>query len=398
MFVTAGALTGKCSTNIIGVVGIRTDAVHAGEERTDGALAAAIHRSSTYELGDPKSFDDIRYIRLNNTPSQQSVERKLGALEGGDALVTPSGTAAIWIALSTYVEVGSTILAPTQVYGGTRKVLDDLEERGLLRARYVDLHDPESWNEALDSSVRAFYAESLSNPWMGVGALDKLIELCRERRLTSIVDNTLLTPVFFRPLEFGFDVVIHSASKHLNGHTDVVAGVVAARAPLVHRARLIANRYGICPDPQACFLLNRGVKTLPLRVRAQAASAMELALALGRHELVESVSYPGLPQDESHARSRAWFDGHGTMLAFRPRIDAKRLIQSLRLPTEAPSLGGVETLITRPATTTHAGISRDLRIEMGIHDNDVRVSVGVEDTEDLIEDFEHALRRASDGS
>lgn len=380
--------------------GLRTRVVHAGETRADGSVAGPLFRSSTYELGDPESFDDIRYIRLNNTPTQRSVETKLAALEAADAaLVTPSGTAAVWLALAHAAGPGGHVLAPLRVYGGTRKILDLLAEREGLRVGYIDLERPETWDQARTPDTRAFFVESIANPWMSVAPLDEVTRFCRERGLVGLVDHTLATPVLSRPLELGFDLIVHSASKHLNGHSDVVAGVVAGSAKRVRAIRVLANRLGVCPDPEACALLARGLKTLPLRVRAQCQSAATLAQWLEGHDGVERVWYAGLPNDPSHERARRLLDGFGTLLSFRPRGGAERakaLIRALRLPLEAPSLGGVETLVTRPATTTHAGLPEELRASMGIDEAMIRVSVGVEDIEDLLADFEHALASSAE--
>ena len=377
---------------------LATLVVHAGEERDGGGLVPPIHRSSTYELGEPETFDDIRYIRLNNTPTQKAVERKLGALEEGTALVTPSGTAAVWLAIAASVGPGDRILAPVRVYGGTRKILDHLAEREGVEVRYVDLEKPDTWAEALSETTRAFYMESIANPWMSVPPLDQVVAFCREHGLVSLVDNTLATPALFRPRPFGIDISIHSASKHLNGHTDVVLGAVIADAERGLAIRKLANKLGVCPDPEPCFLLNRGMKTLPLRVSAQCAGALALAQALDAHADVETVHYAGLEADPSHGRAAAWFGGFGTMLSFVPsggKERAQALIRALRYPVEAPSLGGVETLICRTATTSHAGLPAELREEMGVPDAMIRVSVGVERPEDLIADFEQALKASA---
>lgn len=384
--------------------GLRTRVVHAGEARRDGSVAAPIFRSSTYALGEPESFDDIRYIRLNNTPTQQAVERKIGALEGGEALVTPSGTAAVWLALAHAVGPRAHVLAPLRIYGGTRKILELLAEREGLRMSWVDLERPESWASAIEPDTRAFFVESIANPWMSVAPLDEVAKFCRAHGLTSVVDHTLATPVLARPLELGFDLVVHSASKHLNGHSDVVAGAVVGAPDRVRAIRVLANRLGVCPDPEACALLARGLKTLPLRIAAQSASALTLARRLDAHPEIARVWYPGLPQphDRSHERAKRLFDGFGTMLSFRVRGDhddaarrARRLVRELELAIEAPSLGGVETLVTRPATTTHAGLDASVRVTLGIDDAMIRVSVGVEDTDDLVADFERAIVRSA---
>ena len=364
-------------------LGLQTRLVHGGEESREGELVPPIHRSSTYELGNPESFDDIRYIRLNNTPTQRAVERKLGMLEGGSALVTPSGTAAIWLALEALLEPGDEVLAPLRIYGGTKKIFDSLEHRESITMRTIDVARPESWEAALTAKTRVFYAETISNPWMRVADLRRVVEFARAHSLVTIIDNTLATPVLCRPLELGIDVSLHSASKALNGHSDVVAGAIIANAETTLRIRKVANRVGICPDPEACYLLNRGMKTLGLRVAQQNATALELARMLAEHPGVESVSYPGLATDpeERAIAERTLECGFGSLLSFVPvgGVErAKRLIESLRWAREAPSLGGAEMLVCRPATTSHGGLPAELREAMGVGEDMVRVSVGIE--------------------
>lgn len=372
---------------------LRTIAVHAGRDTGDG-LVGPIHRSSTYLLGSPETFDDIRYTRLNNTPSQVEVERAIGALELGVALVTPSGTAAVHLALNLF-KPGDHILAARRLYGGTRKLLEHHAERMGLETSFVELDDPASWAAATQENTRGFFVETIANPWMSVPPMDEVVAFCKARDLTSMIDNTLASPVLYQPRARGFDVVIHSASKHINGHTDVVAGALISDAERTRALRLIANRLGICPDPQACYLLRRGIKTLPLRVKAQCDSALEIATWLQRHPNVEKVLYPGLEASPYRARASASFGGlFGTMLTFVPAggtSAAEALIERLQYATEAPSLGGVETLITRPATTSHGGLSTEYRASIGIDDAMVRLSVGVEETADLIADLSQAL-------
>ena len=370
-------------------MGLRTKAVHAGEVRTSGGVTTPIYRSSTYELGEPERFDDIRYIRLNNTPNQHAVESKLDAILGGHTLLTPSGTAAIWLALMGTFSAGDELLVARQIYGGTRKILDDLAAQGLLAVRTLDIQAPETWE--VTERTRGIYVESLANPWMSIPDLEAVVTFAKAHGLLSFVDNTLLTPVYYQPLAHGFDCELHSASKHMNGHSDLVAGVVACRdAEHLDRLRRRANLVGMCPDPEACALLQRGLKTMALRVRAQSESALALARHLAGHPDVERVHFPLLEGDPSHARARA-IGGAGTLLTFVPRRLAKGVVARLELATEAPSLGGVETLVTRPATTSHTGLPAAVRAEMGIHDEMIRVSLGVEDVEDIIADFDRAL-------
>lgn len=377
-----------------------TLAVHAGEPRPGfaDAIGTPLFPSSTYLLGDPESFDDIRYVRLNNTPNQRFVAEKLAALEGSEAaLVTPSGTAAISLALEAALEPGDHVVTMDALYGGTRKIFDRLLGRWGVSATYVAADDLDAWARAIGPRTRVLYTESIVNPTLDVPPLAELAAMARDRGLVSMIDNTLCSPVAYRPIEHGFDVVLHSASKYLNGHTDVVAGVVAGEAERVEDVRRYANLAGVCLDPHACHLLGRGIKTLPLRYPAQARNAQILAERLAAHPTVASVRYPGLPEDPSHARAARWFDAFGAMVSFVPRggvAAADRVLARVTIPQIAPSLGGVETLISRPATTSHAGLEPAVREAMGVPEDMVRVAVGIEDPEDLVADLEQALAGA----
>ncbi len=355
-----------------------------------------IYRSSTYDLGNPESFDDIRYIRLNNTPTQRAVERKLGMMEGGHCLVTPSGTAAIWLTFEALLEPGDEVLAPLRIYGGTKKILDSLEAREGIKTRTVDLTKPETWEAAVTDRTKLFYAETISNPWMLVADLPAIAEFAKGHDLLTVVDNTLATPVLCRPRKLGIDVSLHSASKALNGHSDVVAGAVIGNEATTLQVRKTANRVGVCPDPEACFLLNRGMKTLGLRVTHQNATALKLAQMLAEHPDVQEVNYPGIAEaaDQQDAAAATLSDGFGTLLSFTPTGGmerSKRLIEALRWAREAPSLGGAELLVCRPATTSHAGLPDEVREAMGVGTDMIRVSVGIETAEDVLADFRQAL-------
>ena len=383
----------RCS----GASGRRTLAVHAGEPDPpiDGAVTMPLFQSSTYLLGEPAEFDDIRYVRLNNTPNHEALAQKLAALEGVEAaVVTPSGTAAIAAAFLSQLGSGDHVIAPAQMYAGTRKIIDRMCERHGLRASFVSYDHSSAWEQALTARTRLLYIEPLVNPVLRVPPLDALAEFAQRHHLLSVVDNTLLTPHNFRPAEMGFDLVLHSASKYLNGHSDVVAGVVAGSSHRVRDVRKTLNLFGICLDPHACFLLNRGLKTLPLRMEAQNATALALAEALGGMPAVEQVHYTGLPGDPSHSRASRWFSGHGGLSSFRLSGGvgaADRMLARLAFARVAPSLGGVETFASRPATTSHAGLPSALRREMGVSDDLIRVAVGLEDSADLIADFRRAL-------
>lgn len=383
---------------------LETELVHAGEPRPriGGAVTLPIFQSSTFELAsagprpdEAANYHDIRYIRLNNTPNHTALHGKLAALERGEAaLVTGSGMAAISASLLAVLSAGDHVLAHRVLYGGTREFLaKELAQLGIA-CTFVDADDPSTWADALRPNTRAFYVEALTNPLLEVVDLDGVVAFCRAHRLVSMIDNTCATPVNFRPLERGFDLVLHSASKYLNGHSDIVAGVVVSNAERIASIKRKLDHFGGTLDPHACFLLHRGLKTLALRVRHQNASALALARALEEHASVARVHHPGLPSHAGHARARAWFGGAGGLLSFELRGGveaAARFFERLELPVVAPSLGGAETLIARPATTTHAALSAEERARLGISDALVRVAVGLEAVEDLIDDFQRAL-------
>ena len=376
---------------------IETQLVHAGEpeERVEGAVALPIFQSATFEYAGQESYDDLKYIRLNNTPNHRAVQEKLAAIEGGEtAVVTGSGMAAITTSLLTFLKAGDHLLAQNCLYGGTHSFATrDLPGVG-VKVDFIDGNDPGAWGGLLRPETRVIYVETMTNPLLEVADLEGVVRFAREHGLVSMVDNTFASPVNFRPLGMGFDLSIHSGTKYLNGHSDIVAGCVIGPEALVERVLHLLNHLGGCLDPHACFLLHRGMKTLALRVRQQNENAMRLAQFLEGHPAVQRVNYPGLESHPQHVQAQAWFEGCGGVLSFEAQGDAgaaDRLISRLHLPISAPSLGGVETLITRPATTSHAGLSAEERAEIGIRDRLVRVAVGIESAEDLCADFEEGL-------
>jgi cystathionine beta-lyase/cystathionine gamma-synthase len=376
---------------------VETKLVHAGElqPRPERAVSMPIYQSSTFEYAGASDYHDVQYIRLNNTPNHAVLHAKLAALEGTErALVAGSGMAAISSTLLSLLATGDHVLAHDGLYGGTFDLLTkDLPRLGIT-CTFVDANRPDTWASQVTPRTRVFYVETITNPRVDVVALDQVARFAREHGLTSIIDNTLATPINFRPVEHGFDLVLHSATKYLNGHSDIVAGVVAGRAELVGGVKHKLDHLGGSLDPHACFLLHRGLKTLAVRVRYQNQSALELATYLARNPRVAQVNYPGLERHPSHARARQWFAGMGGVMSFElvggmPAVE--QLFQRLELPICAPSLGGPETLITRPATTSHAGLPADVRHRQGITDGLIRLSVGLESTQDLIDDFAQAL-------
>jgi len=374
-----------------------TKLIHAGgpDPRIAGALAVPIFQSSTFEHAGRTGYHDVKYARLSNTPNHDVLAARLAALEATEAgLVTASGMAAIAATLLSLVGAGDHVIAHESLYGGTHSLLTgDLAALG-IEVTFVDANRAETFAPALRPNTRVFYVEAITNPLLQVPDLDAVVAFARKHGLTTVIDSTMATPVNFRPAERGFDLVVHSATKYLNGHTDVVAGAVAGSRERVANVKKKLDHFGGSLDPHACFLLERGMKTLELRVERQNRSALALAEHLSRHGAVAQVFHPGLASHAGHARAKAWFNGTGGMLSFRPAggvSAAERFLASVRLATSAPSLGGPETLVTRPTTTSHAGVPADERARLGISDDLVRVSVGLEAVEDLIEDFERAL-------
>ena len=378
---------------------LQTRAVHAGElERRPGApLNVPVHHSAMFLTTDAElgHYDDITYLRVNNTPNQVHIGKKLADLEGGEAgLVTASGMAAISTALLTVLGRGGHLLAQSSLYGGTHSfITHDFPSLGLSHT-FIDATRPDGWEKALRPETKAVYVEALTNPRLEVADLEGVARFARDRGLTSIIDSTFATPVNLRPIELGFDLVLHSATKYLNGHSDLVAGCVIGRAALVEQVRHRLNHLGGSADPHVCFLLQRGVKTLALRVGAQNRNALEIAAWLEKHPKVARVHYAGLASHPQHERAKKLFAGFGGVLSFEIKGDAAAadtFLRRLRLVVRTVSLGGVETLATRPAATSHASMSAEEREKAGIPDGLIRVAVGIESPADLIADLEQAL-------
>jgi cystathionine beta-lyase/cystathionine gamma-synthase len=376
---------------------LETRIIHAGEPepRILGAVAMPIFQSAMFEYAGETNYHDLKYIRLNNTPNHAALHAKLSSLENAEAaLVTSSGMAAISAALLSFLSTGDHLLAQNCLYGGTHDFLTrDFASFG-ISYDFIDADDPASWESKVRTETKVIYVETLTNPLLELADLEAISKFAKERGLVSIIDNTFATPVNFRPLDYGFDLSIHSCTKYMNGHSDIVAGALMGRRDHVDRVKRKLDHLGGSLDPHAAFLLHRGIKTLSVRVRYQNESALEIATFLASRPEVARVNYPGLPDHPRHERARRLFAGFGGMLSFEldgGAAAAKRFIGATTLPIKAPSLGGVETLLTQPALTSHAGMSREDRERLGITDGLVRMSVGLEATEDIIEDFEKAL-------
>lgn len=375
---------------------LSTRLVHAGEPaRVDGAVNLPIFQSSTFEYGGAGDYHDVRYIRLNNTPNHLALGDKLASLEGTEAaLVTASGMAAIATTLLSLLKCGDHVIATRTLYGGTMHLFEhDLPALGIT-CSFVDAEDPAAWAAALTPHTRVVYTESMTNPLCEIGDLGGIAAFAKQHALVSVIDNTFASPVCFRPATLGFDLIVHSATKYLNGHSDIVAGAVMGTHERIAQVKRKLDHLGGTLDPHACFLLHRGLRTLEMRVRQQCATALTLATTLTSHPAVKSVHYACLPSTPGHARAKAWFDGFGGVFSFEPHGGveaAERFLHGVRLAVSAPSLGGPETLVTRPATTSHAGMTDEARITRGINDALIRVAVGFESARDLTNDFAQAL-------
>jgi len=376
---------------------IETKLIHAGEPqpRILGAVSLPIFQTAMFEYAGEASYHDIRYIRLNNTPNHLALHAKLAALENAQAaLVTASGMAAISTTLLTVLGAGDHLLAQDCLYGGTHDLLTKDFGGWGLGYDFIEGDNPDSWQQKLKPNTKAIYVEAISNPTIQVTDLKAAVKFAKDHELVSIIDNTFASPINFRPAEHGFDLSLHSCTKYLNGHSDIVGGAVIGRADLIEKIKHKLDHLGGSMDPHAAFLLHRGMKTLALRVRHQNQSALRIAQFLEGHAAVSRVNFAGLESHSGHQRARELFEGFSGMLSFELRggvAAAEKFMQRVAIPIVAPSLGGVETLVTRPSITSHAGMSREDRERLGISDSLVRVSVGIEATDELIEDFDQAL-------
>lgn len=376
----------------------KTKLIHSGEadNRFAGAINTPIFQSSTYQTVPGAEYHDIKYMRLSTSPNHVGLQNKLAEVAGTEAaLVSGSGMSAISTALLANLRAGDHVLAQSTLYGGTHSLLTHDFPRWGIEVSLFDASQPERVKDLLRPNTKVLYMESVSNPLLEVWDFEAILQSIAGQEITSIIDNTFMSPVNFRPTEIGFDLSVHSASKYLNGHSDVIAGVILGSAEKVQVCKLAQDHLGASLDTHACYLLNRGLKTLGLRMDQHNTSAQVLAEFLDSHAKVEKVYYPGLSSHSPHHElAKKYFSGFGGMLSFIPRGGleaANRVLESVQLAFSAASLGGVETLITRPSTTSHAGLTAEERSASGICDELVRVSVGIEDSDDLVADFEQAL-------
>ncbi len=372
-----------------------TRAIHAGQEPEPlaGAVTTPIFQTSTYvqaALGKHKGHE---YARVSN-PTREALERNVAALEGGThGHAFASGMAAIDSVL-TLLSAGDHVVCGENVYGGTHRLMEQVRSRLGLSFSYVDTREAAAVERAITPRTRMLFVETPTNPMMRLADLAALAALAAPRGLLFVVDNTFATPVFQRPFDFGADLVVHSTTKYLNGHSDMVGGmVVSRRDDLAEKLSFLQKSVGAVPGPFDCWLVLRGTKTLALRMRQHDHNGRRIATWLAADPRVEAVHYPGLPSHPQHELACRQMSGFGGMLSFETGSleRARRVVEHTRIFALAESLGGVESLIGHPATMTHAAVPKAMREAMGLTDGLVRLSVGVEDPDDLIADLDGAL-------
>ena len=374
----------------------KTLAIHAGYNPQEhfGAVMTPIYQTSTFAfrgVGEPGPFD---YSRSGN-PTRKALESCLAALEGGTAgFAFATGMAAETTLLMMF-ESGDTVVVHDDLYGGTYRLFESVFATKQIRARYVDLRNRAKLSSTLAAAPKAVWVESPTNPLMNLVDIRAVSELAHQHGALVICDNTFLSPYFQRPLDLGADIVVHSTTKYLNGHSDVVGGAIVVKdSPIAERIYFLQNAMGTCAGPQDCFLVLRGIKTLAVRMEEHNRNALAIARWLEKHPKVSAVLHPGLESHPQHELALRQARGFGGTFSFRLRGGeeaVKQVLARCRIFTLAESLGGVESLIDHPSTMTHASVPREVQLQMGITPDLIRISVGLEDVGDLIADLENAL-------
>lgn len=370
-----------------------------GDEKKNGPLATPIYQTSTFEVTDMQeqlrlTDSDIYYTRYGN-PTSTVAEKAIAELEGADAaLLFSSGMAAITTSILALVKSGDHIVAQRDIYGGVIKFLSKWLPKMGIETTFVDTNDIEQHERAIRPNTKLLHIESPTNPNVRVVDLEKIAALAHKHGLITTIDSTFATPINCRPAEWGIDLVLHSGTKYFGGHSDIMCGIAAGRRDLIDQIHHVRTTLGGCMDPHAAFLLLRGIKTLAVRVERQNESTLRIAEFLSQHTKVTRVHYPLLKQHPDYAIARKQMKGAGGVLSFEVEgngADACRVAEALNLFTLAPSLGGVDSLVTIPVLTSHYMIDPELRRKMGVTEQMIRLSVGIEHVDDLIADLEKGL-------
>lgn len=379
-----------------------TEAVRAGTDlsKKNGPLATPIYQTSTFEVTDSEqqlraTHTDMFYTRYGN-PTHTVVENAIAELEGTDtALLFASGMTAITTTMLALVKAGDHIVAQRDIYGGVTKFLTAWLSKFGVETTFVDTTDYEQHSAAIRPNTRLLHLESPTNPTLRIVDLNKVAAIAKKHQLITVIDSTFATPINQRPAEFGIDLVMHSGTKYFNGHSDLIAGIVAGRQDLIDQIHETRTTLGGNMDPHAAWLLLRGIKTMAVRVERQNENALKVARFLAKHPKVRSVNYPFEESHPQRALAMEQLRGGGGVLSFEVEgsgQDARKLAESLNLFTLAPSLGGVDSLVTIPVLTSHAMIAAEHRQKMGVTEQLIRLSVGIENADDLIADLEQALK------
>lgn len=375
--------------------GQNTACVHAGgfHDEQAGGINTPIFTSTSYRYSGGRG--PVLYPRYYNTPTQRAVADKIAALEKGEAcIVLSSGMSAISSVILSFLKQGDHAVFQSDVYGGTHNfIVSELGSFGIETAFVYNTHKS-AFEKAIKKNTRLIYIETPSNPLLKIVDIEAIAKLARSRGIVTVIDNTFATPINQRPLSLGIDVVVHSGTKYLNGHSDVNCGAIVTSMALMRRIYNTAVNHGGTLDAHACYMLERGLKTLGLRMQKQNENAMEIASFLNGHKKVRTVYYPGLNRHAEHKVAEKQMSGFGGIVSFElncSKGEARKRVKNLRLITQAVSLGGVESLICFPSETSHAKMSSADRKKAGISDTLLRLSVGIEDSNDLIQDIETAL-------
>jgi cystathionine beta-lyase/cystathionine gamma-synthase len=377
-------------------LGLSTRAIHGDPEpRPDWTpISQPVYQSSTFTnpIG---SNAEVLYTRYGNNPNQVQIGRRLAQLEGAEAaLFVASGMGATALAHLAVLRPGDHLISSEWIYGGVQRLFTQEFGRFGIEVTFVDPLRSRAWKEALRKNTRALFVETPTNPLLRVIDLEPIATLAKAEGLALLVDSTFASPIIFRPLEHGADIVIHSATKYLNGHTDVIAGAVAGSESVVEEVRRLLQLWGQAIDPHAAWLIERGMRTLAVRMARHSATGLALAEWFERQAQVATVHYPGLSSHRDHKTAKRVLEGYGGMLGLELKGGARaaeRFLRALTIAAHAPSLGGVETLVSEPRLTSHKGLTAEERARAGIPDGFLRFSLGLEDADDLIADFAQAL-------
>ena len=381
-------------------LGFETRAIHAGQspDPSTGAIMTPIYATSTYVQQSPGVHKGYEYSRSHN-PTRRALEACISSLEGGcEGFAFASGMSAT-AAVMEILNSGDHIIASDDLYGGTFRLFENVKKRSSgLEFTFVDMSDPKKLEMALRKNTKMIWVESPTNPMLKLVDLKEATTFAKRHALVSVCDNTFCSPAIQRPLEFGFDMVVHSATKYLNGHSDVIGGIVVCalhREELAQQIKYISNSVGAIMSPFDSFLVLRSLKTLSVRIKKHCANAKAISEFLEKHPMIERVYYPGLASHPQHELAKIQMEGYGGMISVVLKggiQSAKIFLDNTQVFSLAESLGGVESLIEHPAIMTHASVPESIRNSLGIVDGLVRLSVGIENCEDLISDLEFALR------